>query len=694
MNTKTSTKRKIIPTIFLNLFFLAVAIPGYSQLQTWEYNGPEFKSVHALVISPMDPDYIYAATKNGVFKGYRYIAPPFRIFWEPAGLSDYEITTLVISQQDPNVLYAGTAYQELFKTSDGSANWTAVNTPGTVCTLVIDPQDDNTLYVITNVREGVHKSTDGGITWNLVNNGLYGYWYQSLAVDPLDSSVLYIGSRNAGGVFKSTDGGGSWFPINNGIPAGYISTLAIDPVDTDVVYAGTENNGVYKTSNGGTNWAAANSGLSINNVKSMVIAPDNPSTIFVGANFYGGYGVAKSIDGGLTWNDMNIGMLTDGYITALAVEWNDPYFMDIVYAGSGNIGNVYREALPYYNFGPAIIGLHNPNAAAIVVRKNPLQVIPEATSEPQPIPIYLEDYIYAATGNGLFKKTRGYNPYPFPHYGWGNWVRLAASGIPDTEVIDLVAGHKNIKLLYAITGLTSNELYKSSDGGNNWTALTHPITSPNFLNQIEINPRNDWTIYILGYNPNGFYKSTDGGVNWQQLAPGLITHGGAKMAVDPGSSTTLYYGCMHTPTLYKSTDGGSNWTLINNGLSRGMLCIAVAPSDPDTIYLGMNLGGGGIYKSSDGGQTWYQYNNGLETCFVMTIAIDPQNEDILYAGDGGNDNMFFKSTDGGVSWTRLNTGFNGAGDYVRCMTIEAIEGFTLYAGLLYSGIWTYKENTP
>jgi hypothetical protein len=65
----------------------------------------------------------------------------------------------------------------------------------------------------------------------------------------MNTQVLYTGTRD--GVFKSTNGGMSWKPVNTGLTSTRIGSLAIDPMNTQILYTGSEDAGVFKTTNGG-----------------------------------------------------------------------------------------------------------------------------------------------------------------------------------------------------------------------------------------------------------------------------------------------------------------------------------------------------------------------------------------------------------------------------------------------------------
>ena len=73
------------------------------------------------------------------------------------------------------------------------------------------------LAVNANDKANAAVSYSDGGKWVEMNNGLYGGRAYSLAIDPINTQTIYAGTWY-GGVFKSTDGGASWNAINNGLP--------------------------------------------------------------------------------------------------------------------------------------------------------------------------------------------------------------------------------------------------------------------------------------------------------------------------------------------------------------------------------------------------------------------------------------------------------------------------------------------
>jgi len=182
------------------------------------------------------------------------------------------------------------------------------------------------------------------------------------------------------------------------------------------------------------------------------------------------------------------------------------------------------------------------------------------------------------------------------------------------------------------------------------------------------------------------------GLKWRLIGP---FRGGRVVAVAgvPGDSTTFYFGSVNGG-IWKTTDAGVVWASIFDGQPVGSIgALAVAPSDPKTIYAGTGetdiredlSSGNGVYKSTDGGTTWNHI--GLEdTRQISRIVIDPQNPNTVYAGAlghayGPNEQRgVYKSVDGGTHWTRvLDLGPEiGISDLAMCASAPQ---------LLFAGAW-------
>jgi len=137
----------------------------------------------------------------------------------------------------------------------------------------------------------------------------------------------------------------------------------------------------------------------------------------------------------------------------------------------------------------------------------------------------------------------------------------------------------------------------------------------------------------------------------------------------PSDPKTYYFGATGGG-VWKTTDAGLSWLPISDGFFKtgSVGAIAVAGSDPNTIYAGMGevcvrgnaSNGDGVYKSIDGGRTWR--NVGLEqTYHIGAVVVHPKNPDIVYVAALGHlwgpnpERGVYRSTDGGQTWKQVLT---------------------------------------
>ncbi|MGC8550657.1 MAG: hypothetical protein ACP5M4_13260 [Acidobacteriaceae bacterium] len=185
-------------------------------------------------------------------------------------------------------------------------------------------------------------------------------------------------------------------------------------------------------------------------------------------------------------------------------------------------------------------------------------------------------------------------------------------------------------------------------------------------------------------------KSTTG-FHFRFIGPAIGNRVSAFAGI-PGNSTTYYAGAA-SGGIFKSTDAGNDWTPIFDHESAAAIgSIAIAPSDPNVIWVGtgdpfpirdMSVPGNGVYKSTDAGKTW-QHMGLVKTGRIAKVLIDPRNPNDVYVCAEGRitgpqqNRGVFRSTDGGKSWTRIlfvneNTGCSS-------LTFDPNNPRTLFAG--------------
>ncbi len=163
-------------------------------------------------------------------------------------------------------------------------------------------------------------------------------------------------------------------------------------------------------------------------------------------------------------------------------------------------------------------------------------------------------------------------------------------------------------------------------------------------------------------------SASKGGLSgaWEFAGPGNIGGRVVDVAFDPRNSDIIYAAAA-TGGVFRSTDKGGSWTPIFDDqpvLTIGDL--ALAPSNPDIIYVGTgeangsvsNYAGAGVYKSIDSGASWESV--GLEsTTSIGRILVHPNNPDIVWVGAigsyylPGENRGVYKSTNGGSTWDRV-----------------------------------------
>lgn len=205
-------------------------------------------------------------------------------------------------------------------------------------------------------------------------------------------------------------------------------------------------------------------------------------------------------------------------------------------------------------------------------------------------------------------------------------------------------------------------VYKSENAGESWTqvrtGLGDPTQAPPPVITLTIDPRAPQTIYA-GTPEAGLFKTTDGGLDWSPSNTGMTgTLAVRALAIDPRDSDVLYVGA-NFPALYKSIDAGASWTPIDTGFPQEgapVAAIAIDPNDSRVVYAA--TWGAGVYKTNDGGESWNPVNTGLGNAanrLAMSLTIDPSNSRRLFAGFASGLGVY-RTDDAGATWRAVNDG--------------------------------------
>jgi photosystem II stability/assembly factor-like uncharacterized protein len=206
-------------------------------------------------------------------------------------------------------------------------------------------------------------------------------------------------------------------------------------------------------------------------------------------------------------------------------------------------------------------------------------------------------------------------------------------------------------------------VYKSNDGGDNWTNTGLPESER--IAKILIDPTDGGTVYVCATgrafkdsSDRGVYKTTDGGRNWRKVLAGMnVSTGCAMLAMNSSEPGTVYASMWDYRRqawtfrsggpgsgIFKSTDRGEHWTEIDTSSATGLpekpygrIALAVAPSNPNAVYAMIESAKSALYRSQDAGKTWERMdasqNMVWRPFYFANLIVDPKDENKIFKVD-------------------------------------------------------------
>lgn len=486
-----------------------------------------------------------------------------------------------------------------------------ISSGGTVFGLAISPVDDMPRYWAATGC-GVFYSDDGGDKWVQSLTGLTTPLLSALAVAP--NGALFAGALG-GDLFSSFDFGRSWDP--GLVPSEYRATVTVLVASPNfsadgTIFAATDGGGVLVTRSSGNAWEDSSFGLGSDTVLALATSPDwSRREIMYAATLDG---VFVSPNGGRAWRETEL-MLDDDVVDILVVS---PAFDEdrTVYAGTEG-GALYRSK----DEGRTWDLLNS------AVGEGPINCLwaPPALAH--------SGRIVAGVGRAIHVSNDG-----------GESWQMAAQ-VPGSVLT--LTGDKQVVL----AGMHDAGIWKSIDGGENWSSASQGLAARGFARLISSGER----FYALGPQ-EGLWISDDHGQDWGAV--------GDVSTLLPISATAVssqgdLFVISEGDGLLLSADQGQSWSVVCD--KPGLQALVLLP-DSNKGWAGTISGE--LLASQDGGQSWAATDSPCQGQEILSIVASP---------DFGADHTLFmgtaipatgsklarvalwRSTNGGEAWRQLTT---------------------------------------
>lgn len=459
-------------------------------------------------------------------------------------------------------------------------------------------------------------------------------WVGHIAVAPSNPSVVYATGGNGRGIFRSADGGSHWTDIAGATwDEQPVEALAVDPENANRVWvtvfnSGLGDSGMFRTTNGGSSWTKLTHASVPTGSYDIAPDPTNGDILYAA-----GYLVSKSTDGGNTW-DLIDDNIPGNAIYSIAVDPRDRSDLWVAVQDVFDDGGVY-----FYDgdqVSPAWVHKGTKTTSAVDVAMSP------GASPGQ------SDVIAAYYNGGVMRITTAGAETQLDDIDFNNFALATA-----------VAPHPtNANVIYAAAeGQVGGGVFKTTDGGNDWTKLDLGFSPTQEVMEITMDPGTPGRLYA-GTRGSGIFKTTDAGATWVRRNTGLLAAQVNSVVANPGESAVAY-AATSGGGMFKTTDGGATWAPRNQGITTlNMTSVGLDASSPQTVYASTN--GEGVFKTTNGGTSWSEMNNGILESQLAEIDVAPSNGQVVYSRALFG-NILYRTDDGAAQWEAApKTGMGGS----------------------------------
>lgn len=494
------------------------------------YNvGMENTTIGKMIIDPANPNILYAAGSNGVFK-----TTDGGLTWTVKSTGNFK--DIVFKPNDSTIIYASSS-GKFYRSQDSGETWTCIHNgipAGSRGAVAVTPANPEIVYVILtqsdNGFKGFYKSTDSGLNftvqsttpnimdWSCDGSGSGGQgWYDlDIAVDPQDENLVFAGGVD---IWKSYDGGVNWQ-----ITAHWYGGCGVTSVHADHhvfeysplngrLYIGCDG-GAYYTANEGQNWTEISDGLVISQAYKIGQSAtkvdlcvngyqDNGSSLYDSGTWYainGGDGMECAIDP--TDSRYRYSTLYYGSIYRHINMGSGQYITDTINGVHETGGWVTPFLIDKGNSNTMFIGYKNVYRSNNVKATNPSSVHFDLISDGlagADLNILAQSYkntdiLYASSGSKLYRTENCHAETPV-------WINMTEN-LPASNTITAIETNPFDENIIYLAQQT--KLYRSSDKGQTWVDITGSLP------EVNIN-----SIAAYKHSINGIYVGTDVGVYYK-----------------------------------------------------------------------------------------------------------------------------------------------------------------------------------
>lgn len=652
---------------------------------SWQRAGPTNIGgrMTSLAVDPADPARLVAGAAGGGVWASSDAGQTWNALWHRQ--PTLNVGAVAMDPSDPQVIYVGTGEANLsadshpgvgvFVSRDGGASWgvladaDASDLPNRIGTLVVDPNDGQHILLggvshsPTDIREGMYRSTDGGITWSRENGISPGrYRCHEIRFGAGQTIFATIDARSVlSGVWRSRDGGVTWVQLQNGLPSGDHlgrGALAIAPSDQDRVYVQFSTRaggvrGIFRSDDEGDNWQSIAGShfdferqMTYNNT--IVVHPTDPDHVLCG-----GVEIHRTMDGGANWQKRT--------------RWNaDIGDSDYAHADQHALVMPAAAAGRVYAMNDGGMDVSLDGGTSWENRSDGLEVCMfyDFTVAQSDADFYgggmqdqgtnvttsggTDDHFMINGGDGGWFEIDPGNPLHF--FSSSQRMRILrfrgdlqppwadVSPLPPAS-----AERRSVWMVYitmdpndsqrVFTG--TSRVFRTDDDANTWPAVSGSLDGST-ITAIEVCRADSDRIYVGTIN-GGIFRSDDGGDNWSGdlSGPALPGRTVTRIAASPTDADSVFctvggFGHRH---VFRSSDGGMVWVDADQGQlpDAPHHGLAISPTNPDHIFVAHDFG---VSASLDGSATWQNITGDLPNQMVVDLAIHEANE-LLFAATYG-----------------------------------------------------------